>query len=664
MAVAAAALTLGIGVADADSALAADSGGQRIVVTQRPNDTSLETIEASASGMLANDWIDESRLILVENGRILKVLTPDFHSAADPEVSLSGERLLFAGKKQAGDRWAIYEMSVAGSAARLIVGESDDLRQPFYLPTVYTLIADPTKGTEPREQIGFVRHFRKRLNEFGDAIASGLSSCRLDGSDQQRLTLNLSNEMDPIVLPDGRIVYAAWQRATLDRGYRGRVSLLSVNADGSDPMIYSADEGQRIKTMPSVTASGLVVFVEADLASWDGAGSLASVLLRRNLHSYRPITKNEDGLYHSPSPLPDGGILAARRPADGSGTHEIVRVDPRTGRFRPVFDDPRYHDIQPKLVTSRPAVDHRSSPIRDPDEGPTHDASPKVEGLMYGLNVYLNDLGVDLPAGAIQRLRVLEGLPTVEDAASLAWSPEPPVPGASRRGLPPLAQRRLLGEAPVEDDGSFYVLVPADIPIQLQILDADGMALRSSGWIWVHNRIKQGCIGCHEDAELTPQNRFVNAVKKPGVRLTLPPSRRRTVDFRRDIMPIIDSRCATCHGEGKQVRLDGGVDAPGASGVFNRAYETLVRGLAPRYDGWIAGAYVHPGRARTSPLVWHLFGRNTARPWDGDAAMHEAKPIPEDVELTAEERRLFVEWIDLGALWEGIPGAEAMGEAP
>jgi hypothetical protein len=531
------------------------------------------------------------------------------------------------------------------------------------MPTVYTLIADPTKGTEPREQIGFIRYFRGRRNEFGDAIVGGLSYCRLDGSDQQRLTLNLSNEMDPVVLPDGRIVYAAWQRATLERGYGGRISLLSVNADGSDPMIYSADEGRRVKTMPCVTASGFLAFVESDRAAWDGAGSLASVRLRRNLHSYRSITERADGLFHSPSPLPDGGILAARRPPDGSGTHGIVRVDPSTGRFTPIFDDPRHHDIQPKLVAPRPAVDHRSSAIRDPDEGSAHDATPKVEGLMYGLNVYLNDLGVELPEGAIRRLRVLEGLPIRKDTTPFTWSSNPPVPGVSRRGLPPLAQRRLLGEAPVEVDGSFYVVVPADIPIQLQMIDADGMALRSSGWIWVHNRIKQGCIGCHEDAELTPQNRFVDAVKKPGVRLILPPPKRRTVDFRRDIMPIIDSRCAPCHGERKQVRLDGGVDAPGSSGVFNRAYETLLRGLAPRPDGWVAGAYVHPGRARTSPLVWHLFGRNTARPWDGEAATSEVKPIPEDVELTAEERRLFVEWIDMGALWDGIPGAEA-GEAP
>ena len=49
---------------------------------------------------------------------------------------------------------------------------------------------------------------------------------------------------------------------------------------------------------------------------------------------------------------------------------------------------------------------------------------------------------------------------------------------------------------------------------------------------------------------MAPENRFVEALKKPGVRLLLPPEKRRTVDFRREVMPIITGKCATaqCHG--------------------------------------------------------------------------------------------------------------------
>ena len=88
---------------------------------------------------------------------------------------------------------------------------------------------------------------------------------------------------------------------------------------------------------------------------------------------------------------------------------------------------------------------------------------------------------------------------------------------------------------------------------------------------------------------------------------------------------------------------------------FNRAYESLLTtGAAGR------GKYVHPGRARTSPVVWQILGRNTARPWDGDATRVGAKPAPDcgATELTPEEKRTFIQWIDLGALWDGIPGSD------
>jgi hypothetical protein len=633
-----------------------------LVVTQLPIGTAAERDGARAGGILAAHYSDGARLIIVRSGRIMKVLTPDFASAADPDVSFDGESIVFAGKKQAGDRWAIYEMNVDGSGVRRVTqDDADDARSPFYMPTVYTIIKDPTKGTEPREQIGFVRHFRDRLNEAGTGMTSGLFSCRRDGRDEQRLTLNLSNEMDPVVLPDGRIVYASWQRATLERGYLGRVSLLSVNADGSDPMIYTADEGRRFKTMPCVTADGLVVFVENEALEGDGSGALAAVTLRRNLHSHRAITRDSDGYYRAPSPLPDGQVLAAWRSRDREGTYGIVRVDPRSGNREVVFDDPAYHEVQARLVAPRPATDQRSSSVRDPDEASGHDAAPHVEGKLYGLNVYLNDLGVALPPGTIKHLRVIEGLASHKTEELPVEGIVPRVPGASRKGLPPIAKRRLLGEAPIENDGSFHVIVPADVPIQVQILDADGLALRSSGWLWIHNRIQQGCIGCHEDAELTPPNRFADALKKPGVRLTLPPEKRRSLDFRRDVMPIVERRCVSCHGEGKAVRLDGGVDASGASGIFNRAYETLLAGLATSPDGSIKGKYVDPGRARTSPLIWHIFGRNTARPWDKDAGSRQY--APSKAVLSEEEKRIFVEWIDLGALWEGASDLGSRNES-
>ena len=89
----------------------------------------------------------------------------------------------------------------------------------------------------------------------------------------------------------------------------------------------------------------------------------------------------------------------------------------------------------------------------------------------------------------MKSLRVIEGVP---------GSPRRGI-APSRRPCPQLSARRILAEVPLEKDGSFHLSVPASTPIQLQILDDQGLAWRSCGWIWARSHQAQGCIGCHED---------------------------------------------------------------------------------------------------------------------------------------------------------------------
>jgi hypothetical protein len=418
------------------------------------------------------------------------------------------------------------------------------------------------------------------------------------------------------------------------------------------------------------------VFVEADEVGWDGAGSLAVVSLRRRLASYRQITGPGDGLFHSPSPLPGGKILVSRRPPSDTSDYGIYRLDPATGRYDLVFDDPKYHDIQAKILAPRPEPDGRSSSVFVAT-GDIDDPSSKQSfipknprGKLYCLNAYISDLDRSqwLASGTIKKVRVLEGL-SRRNADAGSFLPEGIVIGASgagstQAGIPPTLPRRFLGEVPVEEDGSFNVEVPADIPIELQLLDEHGMALRSCGWIWVKNNEPRGCIGCHEDQDLTPENRLVKALMRPSIPLTLSPERRRAVDFRRHVMPIIEAKCVSCHGPGKTPRLDGGSELVdhGSHAYFNRAYESLLAAHEPAGERRSAfGHYVHAGRARTSPLVWHLFGHDTSRPWDDRAKSNSgARPMPPEgaAALTEDEKRTFVEWIDTGALWDVRAGQE------
>jgi hypothetical protein len=573
------------------------------IITQLPAGTALERLESIADGMLRSNFGDGARLVKVYPDLSTEVLSQSFHSACDPEISFDASHILFAGSNS---------------------------RSPGYQATLYTIVSP-----KPWYQLTFVGSEKGALNVSGAATVTNLYSCKLDGSAVRRLTFNLSSDMDPFIMPDGRLLFSSWQRSTHNQELLGRISLFAISIDGTDYAAFCTDEGKRIKHMPCTTTKGLAVFIEADRLSWDGAGSVGCIRLRRPLHSYRQITRESDGLFHSPIPLPDGRVLISRRSPDGMDTHGVYRLDPATGQLELIFNSPDYHDIQAKVVYPRPEPDGRSSVVTEKDP----------YGKLYCLNVYVSDLDRQewMSPGTVKRLRVLEGISSADDIAD-----------------PLLVQRRILGEIDVEQDGSFNIEIPANTPIQLQTLDADGLALRSCSWIWAKNHESRGCIGCHEDGELTPENILVKAVTHPTIKLTLPPQRRRTVDFRRDVMPIITKKCVRCHGKDDSTpRLTNELSLithPRGEAYFNHSYEDLLtEGSQPG-----CGKYVHPGRARTSPLIWHIFGRNTSRPWDNMFSQQKIPRMPPDESqaLTEDEKRTFVEWIDMGALWDGIPGPD------
>ncbi len=55
-----------------------------------------------------------------------------------------------------------------------------------------------------------------------------------------------------------------------------------------------------------------------------------------------------------------------------------------------------------------------------------------------------------------------------------------------------------LGTVPIAPDGSFYVEVPADMPLALQAVDAEGRSeLNEMSWIYVRPGERRSCLGCH-----------------------------------------------------------------------------------------------------------------------------------------------------------------------
>ncbi|HUB32682.1 MAG TPA: hypothetical protein VMA31_06630 [Bryobacteraceae bacterium] len=66
----------------------------------------------------------------------------------------------------------------------------------------------------------------------------------------------------------------------------------------------------------------------------------------------------------------------------------------------------------------------------------------------------------------------------------------------------------LLGQAPVERDGSFYIQVPTDRPLRLELLDEKGGIIRAErDWFWMRPSEQRVCVGCHAGPERAPENK-------------------------------------------------------------------------------------------------------------------------------------------------------------
>jgi hypothetical protein len=73
----------------------------------------------------------------------------------------------------------------------------------------------------------------------------------------------------------------------------------------------------------------------------------------------------------------------------------------------------------------------------------------------------------------------------------------------------------LLGRAHVESDGSFFLHVPSDQPLQIELLDKAGNTLqRERGWFWMRRGEQRFCVGCHAGPERAPENAMPQVLLK------------------------------------------------------------------------------------------------------------------------------------------------------
>ncbi len=438
-------------------------------------------------GPLSHRFPEGSRLVrLARSDHTPHCLTPEFFAAADPRTSFDGARVLFAGKKTADSPWQIWEMNVDGSGTRQVTRCPDDCLKPAYLPRgqiVYTAFPEERAGGSSSRTAAHLVPPRAHSAAWTDA-ASQLWASKLDGSDAHPITFGPGDFQVETVLKNGMILATARSPLLPSNGrLPADRELYTLRPDGTGLATLRCDhQHPAIRSQAQELDDGAVVFVKASLTSRSLGGDLAWI--RRGALHNAPLTAPPI-LASSPQPIAADELLVAREFPTGPTTGKKLTLyvfDAAMGRFvTPIYEDPKLSTVE-----AVPAAAH------EPPRWYWSTLNPELQrGYFVCLDSYLAE---GLPHGRIAakltRVRVL-----MLDAAT---------------------QKEILsGEAPMEEDGSFYIAVPPDKPVRFEVLDGAGRVVREQqSWIWSRSGEERGCVGCHEDRALAPENRWPLALRR------------------------------------------------------------------------------------------------------------------------------------------------------
>lgn len=403
------------------------------------------------------------------------------------------------------------------------------------------------------------------------------------------------------------------------------------------------------------------------------------------------------GLWRDPTPLPDGTFVVAH----ATGAIDLTSPDAlvRTELVRVVLEENRTTNrpaIKSQTVLLSDATRAWSQPVavyaRGPEDPPharkwddTSATATLVHSGAQVIEAVLAQLSPTKARTVRDDIAYVRAVVPLQVAGALDSSPVPAE--ETRDGHRHATKLSLTGrmplfaavEIPPAADGSLMARIPAKVPVRVVTLDKDHLAVGTLQHQWYATlpgeRFPVGiplssynarCAGCHgamdgnPNTVLAPPTDFItqasvtaSAYREGDRRVPLDPPTVGAgmfvlVDFRKDVQPILNAKCATCHT---------GAAAPGGltltatpTAHYTDAYESL---LAPGVGSAGGFKYVDADgyRARGSYLAERIMNRE----YDAPHVLTGPCPPAGSAPLTDAEKVTLVRWIEFGAAFVGTP---------
>jgi len=192
------------------------------------------------------------------------------------------------------------------------------------------------------------------------------------------------------------------------------------------------------------------------------------------------MTSATEGDFHSAIPMPSGKLLVSYRSSD-SEKYALYEFDPENK----ILGDQLYKSTEFDVIEGVIVAEHER-----PKKLPSEVDKGVKTGLLLCQNV--NITGMQSP-------ETLNSILTAEKVEIMGIDSS-------------------LGVVDVEKDGSFYLKISADMPFRVITMDKNNKVVNGPGsWLWLRPNERRGCVGCHEDNEMVPANRYALAVNKNPV---------------------------------------------------------------------------------------------------------------------------------------------------
>ncbi|AQT67133.1 translocation protein TolB [Anaerohalosphaera lusitana] len=547
----------------------------------------------------------------------------------DPEVSYSGDKIVFSMRKGPGDDYSLYEIGSDGESLRALTGaEKVSDIDPFYLPD---------------GRIGFSSTREPKYCMCNRHIMANLFVMDADGANIHQIGKSTLFEGHGSVMADGRILYDRWEY--VDRNFGDAQGLWTVNPDGTSHEVYfgnnTGSPGGVIDAR-AIPGTDLVLCIlgschdrpwgvmamldrnrsvdgrEAVLRTWPAKAAGMVDEKANNAWDKMLWLKPK---YEDPYPLSEKYFLCSRMTGEGEKMgiylvdvfgNELLLHAEGAGCFDPMPVGPRE---TPAVITRRRDFSSES-------------------GKFYVMDVYEGTHMEGVQRGEVKYLRVVES-PEKRYWTHTSWGGQGiQCPAVNWHSF---ETKRILGTVPVEEDGSAYFEVPADTFVYFQLLDEDKrmiQSMRSGTMIQPGETV--GCTGCHENRLAAPPvvNKTPEAVRRKADSMSGWYGSPRKFSFMKEVQPVLSKNCVSCHDYDE--KAGGKLNLAGdRTNTFNTSYNELWR------KGYIKA--IGAGPAQIQPAK--SWGARVSRLMEVLEAGHG------EVELTEEEMDRIETWIDINAVY-------------